>query len=393
MEELRGPRPEDRIGKPKVQNHNRFTIYTILASLFVLIGVFSAYRWGGLDPVVATVDKGVALVNPPSAGFLDFNEIGLSSLPAEATRNQDVQKYLSMLRREVCDQESVPLLAEALKAAGFTRHGGEVLASYYNRCKGDAGLLDPAVEDFLAVSDFKRALQLSDALVAADPASSRYRYLRAISEEKLGMYSQSLIDHIDALNLLGDPRNVAGSEFYEVAQAYARLGRFCEAITPVQQWVSYDSANDSPQTQTIVKEFADKGSCKLAYAKIDASYSLPVKGGVIVATASVNGHEGRFIVDTGASFVTLTRRFAAVAEVSGDEKNIVQVQTANGFLNVLLTSARSVKLGPIGAQDVTVGIVDTESLGSDIDGLLGMSFLARFNVNLTPLQIEFKKAR
>ncbi len=52
--------------------------------------------------------------------------------------------------------------------------------------------------------------------------------------------------------------------------------------------------------------------------------------------------------------------------------------------------ANSVSVGKVEALDVTTAVLrdDSNPFGSGIDGLLGMSFLSRFNVNLSPTGVE-----
>ena len=44
------------------------------------------------------------------------------------------------------------------------------------------------------------------------------------------------------VQLLGEPRSVARSPFYNIALMYAALGRYCDAITPIETYVSFDPA-------------------------------------------------------------------------------------------------------------------------------------------------------
>ncbi|NJM29904.1 MAG: hypothetical protein HC855_07185 [Rhizobiales bacterium] len=188
----------------------------------------------------------------------DYRELGIGALPRSVAMSRAVQPYLNRLSREHCDREAILPLADGLKATGHLREAANALVSFVDRCKGPNEYLDPAVEDFLALSDFEKAFQLADRLVREDPSYGRYRYLRALSAEKLGNLQQSLIDHIDALALLGNPANVHSSVFYDLALAYDRLGRHCEAITPIQQWAAYDPARYNPQTRKLIEEFSKK---------------------------------------------------------------------------------------------------------------------------------------
>ncbi|NJM29905.1 MAG: clan AA aspartic protease [Rhizobiales bacterium] len=106
----------------------------------------------------------------------------------------------------------------------------------------------------------------------------------------------------------------------------------------------------------------------------------------MLARASVNGVDGRFIIDTGASYVSLTEGFARKTGVDLANAPVVQTLTANGLTDRKLTTAEVIQIGPIKARLVSVAVGG--NLGDEIDGLLGMSFLARFSVTLTPGRLE-----
>jgi aspartyl protease family protein len=65
------------------------------------------------------------------------------------------------------------------------------------------------------------------------------------------------------------------------------------------------------------------------------------------------------------------------------------MQTANGITSGALASLDSVKLAGLSATGVPA-IVARKSLGENIDGLLGMSFLSRFTVVIDDREIQLK---
>jgi clan AA aspartic protease (TIGR02281 family) len=111
--------------------------------------------------------------------------------------------------------------------------------------------------------------------------------------------------------------------------------------------------------------------------------------GVSTTKVEINGVEGTFIVDTGASFVTLSRGFAGRAKPRALTTDSVEMQTANGATSATLASLDSVKLAGLSASAVPA-IVASGSLGDDVDGLLGMSFLSRFTVVIQDREIQLK---
>ena len=88
------------------------------------------------------------------------------------------------------------------------------------------------------------------------------------------------------------------------------------------------------------------------------------------AWAKLNGHDVRFMVDSGASVTTVSRTTAQAAGVPiGTERTIVN--TANGRTWVTRGQADSLEVGSIRREDFRVDVNE-----QDDTNLLGMNFLA-----------------
>jgi predicted aspartyl protease len=96
------------------------------------------------------------------------------------------------------------------------------------------------------------------------------------------------------------------------------------------------------------------------------------------------------ILDTGASFVTITSRFAVKAGVTAESGNQVIMKTVGGKALADVGYANSISAGKAVAFGVTTAVMrdDGDPFGKGVDGLLGMSFLSRFNVRLSPTEVE-----
>ncbi|PTV94670.1 aspartyl protease family protein [Rhodobacter aestuarii] len=92
-------------------------------------------------------------------------------------------------------------------------------------------------------------------------------------------------------------------------------------------------------------------------------------------TAEVNGTPIRFVVDTGASSIVLSRADAArVGLDTGSLAYIGQAQTANGTVATAPVRLDSVAIGPFSDSNVRAVV----NRGELTDSLLGMSYLTRF---------------
>jgi aspartyl protease family protein len=97
--------------------------------------------------------------------------------------------------------------------------------------------------------------------------------------------------------------------------------------------------------------------------------------GHFFATAAVNGISLRFIVDTGASMVTLSSSHAKQAGVLYLSGERTRVQTANGSANAWRVKLDSVRVGAIALTNVDGLVIEGDALGGV--ALLGLSFLNR----------------
>ncbi len=81
--------------------------------------------------------------------------------------------------------------------------------------------------------------------------------------------------------------------------------------------------------------------------------------------------------------VTLTGSFARKAGVAGNGE--ILLKTANGTRKAATGNIPQLSVGRLKAADVAAAILpeDGQSLGNGIDGLLGMSFLSRYKMEVT----------
>jgi aspartyl protease family protein len=106
----------------------------------------------------------------------------------------------------------------------------------------------------------------------------------------------------------------------------------------------------------------------------------------------INGQRGVFLLDTGASYVTLKQSFARRAGITVDAGRVVRLKTANGVTSAQRGVADSIQIRDARARDVSV-VVQPDSqaaYGDRVDGLLGMSFLARFNVSIDGARVTLR---
>jgi len=107
------------------------------------------------------------------------------------------------------------------------------------------------------------------------------------------------------------------------------------------------------------------------------------KAGIVVS-ATLNGKvTGAFIVDTGASLVTISKRIASQLGIVGGEKG--------RKIKLVLANGKSITADPVILESVDVGGSEVKNVMAaiiedppepNIDGLLGMSFLSNFFIKI-----------
>ncbi len=104
---------------------------------------------------------------------------------------------------------------------------------------------------------------------------------------------------------------------------------------------------------------------------------------VFVARVSINKQKpGRFIVDTGATLLTLDRAFAEASGIQTIGQPELLLRTVNGVTRGTFTRVEEVNLGGASVRRVEAVVIDSVAPG--FDGLLGLSVLNRFSVHLEP---------
>jgi aspartyl protease family protein len=333
-----------------------------------------------------------ALSDAAVAGYLDENpdEVfapvyeRLGALPVQAARDPFVWLRLQELKREPCDQKSVQDLALMLDKLGYRRQAAENLYRFVWDCGAPLSALQRSADIYMKLTDYPRAVEVTDEFVRRAPSNRDAHYLRATALAGAGDHQRALADYSDTIELSADKRRLASRVFTQMAEAYAALKRYCEAVTPIGLWVSFDPvARDTGQTQKIIADYERQGDCVASGGAHDERFPLRGQKNVVTVKAEINGVKGTFILDTGASYVSVKSGFAERAKLpqAGSE---ITLMTANGETKARLSRADKVKLGSLQATGIPVAIQagDDKGYGSGIDGLLGMSFLSRFEVQI-----------
>jgi aspartyl protease family protein len=310
-------------------------------------------------------------------------------VPMDIAGRDPVKRHLGELSRERCDQQAIVDLGNALDKAGYRREAATAHIRFSATCGGHAPSLRTAVNILLKLSDYPSAVRIASNLIALEPFNDNGYFLRALAYDRSGSPQKAIDDYITAIELFGNKEKISSRGYYGLARSYEKLGQFCDAIMPIESWVALNPArNDTSQSRAMIADYTKKGNWAIALGKEEAfAVSRPYNN--VKLPVSVNGMRGIFLLDTGATFVSLKNAFAQNAKVQIDQESAVRLHTANGIGEGKRGRAAIIELRSLQAKDVPIVVQDdTATYGDGIDGLLGMSFLSRFKVTIDTHQVK-----
>lgn len=321
-----------------------------------------------------------------------LSDLGIE-LPVVVATKRSVAAPIEALSRERCDREAALALADGLKQAGYRREGAMALVRFSDNCGGFIDALRRAANLLLDLSDWAAAAAVANKVIAEQPHADNGYYLRALANDKAGKFNEAIDDYLTAIALFGNKDRISSAAYFAASRAYERLGQYCDAIVPIEAWIAVNPLrNDDSRTQAVIGSLRSKGQCAEKAFALDDTIPITRSGQVVTVVASINGTKGTFIIDTGATFVSLRQSFADRARVVVDSTSKVRLHTANGVVEARRGKAAMIELKRVQATDVPV-VVQSDASGSygpRVDGLLGMSFLGRFDVTIDKRSVRIR---
>ncbi len=114
------------------------------------------------------------------------------------------------------------------------------------------------------------------------------------------------------------------------------------------------------------------------------------ESGNLATDGQVNGMPMRFVVDTGATFITLPSSEASRLGLDYLKGQKLVMETANGKVQAYRLKLDTVRVGNIAEQDVDAVVVEGNGLSK---ALLGMSFLNRVDIRREGANLTLAKQK
>jgi predicted aspartyl protease len=307
-------------------------------------------------------------------------------LPWSVTATPAVRGPLEELGREKCDQDAILHLGTALDQAGYRREAAVAQVNFSGQCGGYVPALRGAANILLKLSDFTTAEAIATNLIKLEPFDDNGYFLRAVARDGSKSFKGAIDDYVTAIEMFGNKDRISSIGYYNMARAYEKLGQFCDAMLPIKQWIALDPArHDTSQTHAILADYAAKGGCAAATSGGVETFPVARPHNLIKVPVIVNDVSSTLALDTGATFVTLTESFAKKANVEVDQSSVVHLHTANGIVEGKRGRADTMQLRSLKTRAVPIVVESDSAAGyarDGLDGLLGLSFLSRFNVTI-----------
>ena len=378
------PSEEDRVILPRRREAANWPLLLVLA-VIALGGLLWIIKPELFTPSSSEASAGKERVDTRFADL--YQRYAMTPLGASVAASYEVAQVLAILQQEPCNRQIVYKASVALVGVHATRAAAEMLRGFSTACADGNNELYQASELFLVLGDLDTAIRTSSDVIRRQPDSRNAYYVRARAEQGLGQYAAAIEDYVTLLQVLPRLWSVPSEVFTRMSDTYEKLDRPCEAIVPLQIYTALN-----PEQRTLlplehrIAELATKGKCAAHYATGTARI-MHLSAGVPTAKAEINGVSGTFLLDTGSSFVTLSRSFAARAKPTVINTDQIEMLTANGRSSATLATIDAVKLLGVEASGVPAIVMDKE-FGSGVDGLLGMSFLSRFTIVMEDGQLK-----
>lgn len=295
-----------------------------------------------------------------------------------------VKELQQCLEREPGDRRKIIELGEILVEAGNYREAIRVCKEFEKSNGKHLRLNWITYGAYQALSEFDNAVVEVTELIDDAPYDSDYRWWRGQLYEEMKDYDKAIIDYQQTIAL----KPAVGNIPFNLSTVLEKAGRGCEAAHPIEQFLYYyPEYRTNSEIKLRLEHLYQNYDCGVPYAEGKTKIRFSSNATSIKVKVTLNGsYKGNFIFDTGATHVVINDKVAKKLGINLSNTAPMLVQTAGGIVKSKATVVDKVSLSGATANKVNIAIIDSKELGENIDGLLGLSFISRFNIT-----IDYKK--
>ena len=297
---------------------------------------------------------------------------------AAAPSLSDLSTELSAaVDKEPCDRGKIVQLCESLLQDGEPRLCLTRSEAFFTRCGDFWRLRWATYAAHKRLSEWSPAITDATGLVTEFPDDRDYLIWRGLAYAEKGDPLHAVADYEQALAI--EPR--LGDVPFNLADAYRKLGRPCDGIFPLEQLSFYNPGRDANARRRL-RELYDDPQCSDRMGTGKATLRFGSGARRVTSKVTLNGATpADLIVDTGASTVVLGAQLATRLGLRYDQWPARRATTAGGLRDVRIGYLDEVTVQGVSARHVECAVI-TDMVG--VEGLLGLSFLARFEMHTDP---------
>jgi len=289
----------------------------------------------------------------------------------------EVTKLKKRSEAEPCDKTSTLEYTEALNQARDFRGALKNAARFYKSCGAFPRLRWATYHAHKSLSEYGEAVREATLLVEYRPDDKDYWWWRGQAYAGLQSYEEAANDFKQCL--LISPK--AGSCAYDLSRAQEKMNKPCDALATMEAYLDFFPAKrERGDVQSHLDRLNTSGSCEALFEGKSQDIAFEKGARIIVTEAEVNGVQGRFKLDRFSSDVLISKDFAAKLGISSTG-GAMKVRYAFKIVEATPYLATNVGLGELSVKKLKVGMLK-EDLGENIDGVLGLSFLSRFQMQI-----------
>lgn len=152
------------------------------------------------------------------------------------------------------------------------------------------------------------------------------------------------------------------------------------SIERLKEWVESLPAASQPVATNTTGVGVPTSSAAVTHAVVP----MDLQPKALFVTAHINNHkEGHFILDTGATYMSISNEMAEELGLDLTRTEMVPITTANGRIEVPKVVLKSVKVNGLEAKNVEATVMNFKKDAS-FSGLLGLSFINQFKLTIDP---------
>lgn len=289
------------------------------------------------------------------------------------------EQWKAKLAKEPCDRKLALKASKELLKDNAPRETIAVVDAFVAKCPPLPRLLWDKYTAHERLGEFELAAATASKLIESNPDDPDFYWWRGKALAAAGKPLEAEPDFVQALAVVPKSDTVS----FALADVYEQTKRPCDALRVLEDHMGLQEYYGSyPLLEARVERLQKTGSCgSLTGEGKPIVLRFPPNSGTIPVRARFNDSvDGKFVLDTGASMVVISRVFANKLKIP-QGKATIWVNTANGRTQNQLASVDVIDVKGARARRVPVLISDSLGPGLD-DGLLGMGFLGRFDLRI-----------